>query len=161
MLAGGKKEATLVNAMLLAQEAGLKVHRVPHVSLMPPHPILPWYKPMGHCALRGHPCRMQVLSGHLPNQVTASHGDTCPEPEGLLQVALQGTPHRVTGTVQGSTPVLRELNGVTFKQPAPLVGPLLIYRAKASETNTLPTLTGKLLESPGAREQPEGSPQSA
>ncbi|XP_042729609.1 D-3-phosphoglycerate dehydrogenase [Lagopus leucura] len=100
MLAGGKKEATLVNAMLLAQEAGLKV--------------------------------------------TASHGDTCTEPEGLLQVALQGTPHRVTGTVQGSTPVLRELNGVTFKQPAPLVGPLLIYRAKTSETNTLPTLAGLL-----------------
>ena len=86
-----------------------------------------------------------VTSSH---QVTATHGDTCPEPEGLLQVALQGTPHRVTGTVQGSSPVLRELNGATFKQPAPLVGPLLIYRAKASETNALPTLTGKLLVSP-------------
>uniref|UniRef100_A0A8C9F326 D-3-phosphoglycerate dehydrogenase n=1 Tax=Pavo cristatus TaxID=9049 RepID=A0A8C9F326_PAVCR len=100
MLAGGKKEVTLVNAMLLAQEAGLKV--------------------------------------------TATHGDTSPEPVGLLQVALQGTPHRVTGTVQGSNPVLREFNGATFKQPAPLVGPLLIYRAKASETNTLPTLAGLL-----------------
>lgn len=96
-----------------------------------------------------------------PHQVTASHGDTCTEPEGLLQVALQGTPHRVTGTVQGSTPVLRELNGVTFKQPAPLVGPLLIYRAKTSETNMLPTLAGKLLVSPQAKEQLEGSPQSA
>ncbi|XP_065599503.1 D-3-phosphoglycerate dehydrogenase [Cyrtonyx montezumae] len=100
MLAGGKKEATLVNAMLLAQEAGLKV--------------------------------------------TATHSDTCPEPEGLLQVALQGTSHRVTGTVQGSTPVLRELSGATFKQLAPLVGPLLIYRSKASETSTLPALAGLL-----------------
>ncbi|XP_021259664.1 D-3-phosphoglycerate dehydrogenase isoform X2 [Numida meleagris] len=108
MLAGGKKEVTLVNAMLLAQEAGVKV--------------------------------------------TATHGDTCPEPEGLLQVALQGTPHRVTGTVQGSTPVLQELNGATFKQPAPLVGPLLIYRAKASETSTLPALAG-LLEKAGIQLQ--------
>lgn len=55
MLAGGKKEATLVNAMLLAQEAGLKVLGVPHVSPMPPHPILPWYNPTGRRALRGHP----------------------------------------------------------------------------------------------------------
>ncbi|NXL89601.1 SERA dehydrogenase, partial [Alectura lathami] len=101
MLAGGRqKEVTLVNALLLAQDAGLKV--------------------------------------------TATHSDTSPEPNGLLQVALQGTLHRVVGTVQGSTPVLRELNGATFKQPAPLAGPVLIYRAKASELSTLPTLTGLL-----------------
>ncbi|XP_009953907.1 PREDICTED: D-3-phosphoglycerate dehydrogenase, partial [Leptosomus discolor] len=104
MLAGGaQKEVTLVNALLLAQEAGLKV--------------------------------------------TTTHGDVAPKPDsstGVLQVSLQGTPHRVVGTVQGSTPVLQELNGATFKQPAPLAGPLLIYRAKASEPSTLPTLTGLL-----------------
>lgn len=104
MLAGGvQKEVTLVNALLLAQEAGLKV--------------------------------------------TTSHGDVAPEPDGstgLLQVSLQGTPHRAAGTVQGSTPVLREINGATFKQPAPLAGPILIYRAKASEPNTLPALAGLL-----------------
>ncbi|KFQ14207.1 D-3-phosphoglycerate dehydrogenase, partial [Leptosomus discolor] len=74
-------------------------------------------------------------------------GDVAPKPDsstGVLQVSLQGTPHRVVGTVQGSTPVLQELNGATFKQPAPLAGPLLIYRAKASEPSTLPTLTGLL-----------------
>ncbi|KFU91316.1 D-3-phosphoglycerate dehydrogenase, partial [Chaetura pelagica] len=74
-------------------------------------------------------------------------GDMAPEPDssaGLLQVALQGTSHRATGTVQGSTPVLREINGATFKQPAPLTGPVLIYRAKASEPNTLPVLAGML-----------------
>ncbi|KFQ45294.1 D-3-phosphoglycerate dehydrogenase, partial [Nestor notabilis] len=74
-------------------------------------------------------------------------GDVAPEPDssaGLLQVSLQGTPHRVAGTVQGSTPVLRELNGATFKQPAPLAGPILIYRAKASEPSTLSTLAGLL-----------------
>ncbi|KFZ47357.1 D-3-phosphoglycerate dehydrogenase, partial [Antrostomus carolinensis] len=70
-----------------------------------------------------------------------------PEPDGragLLQVALQGTPHRAAGTVQGSTPVLREINGATFKQPAPLDGPVLIYRAKASEPSALLALTGLL-----------------
>ncbi|NWX52111.1 SERA dehydrogenase, partial [Steatornis caripensis] len=82
-----------------------------------------------------------------PRQVTTTHGDVAPEPDGsagLLQVALQGTSHRAVGTVQGSTPVLRELNGATFKQPAPLAGPLLVYRAKASEPSTLPTLVGLL-----------------
>ncbi|NWR64950.1 SERA dehydrogenase, partial [Bucorvus abyssinicus] len=104
MLAGGaQKEVTLVNALLLAQEAGLKV--------------------------------------------TTTHSDVDPETDGstgLLEVSLPGTPHRAVGTVQGSTPVLRELNGVTFKQPAPLAGPVLIYRAKASEPSTLPVLAGLL-----------------
>ncbi|NWX92347.1 SERA dehydrogenase, partial [Nothoprocta pentlandii] len=104
MLAGGThKEVTLVNALLLAQEAGLKV--------------------------------------------TATHNNLAPEPDGsagLLQVALQGTPHRAAGTVQGSTPVLRELNGATFKQPVPLSGSVLIYRAKAQEPSALPALTGLL-----------------
>uniref|UniRef100_A0A8D0ETW3 D-3-phosphoglycerate dehydrogenase n=1 Tax=Strix occidentalis caurina TaxID=311401 RepID=A0A8D0ETW3_STROC len=105
MLAGGaQKDVTLVNALLLAQEAGLKV--------------------------------------------TTTHGDMAPEPDGsagLLQVSLQGTPHRVVGTVQGSTPVLWEINGATFKQPAPLTGSVLIYRAKGSEPSTalLPGLLGK------------------
>ncbi|KAM4654778.1 D-3-phosphoglycerate dehydrogenase isoform 1-T1 [Amazona ochrocephala] len=105
MLAGGRqKEVTLVNALLLAQEAGLK-------------------------------------------QVATTHRDVAPEPDssaGLLQVSLQGTPHQIAGTVQGSTPVLRELNGATFKQPAPLAGPILIYRAKASELSALSTLAGLL-----------------
>ncbi|XP_053928397.1 D-3-phosphoglycerate dehydrogenase isoform X2 [Cuculus canorus] len=98
-----QKEVTLVNALLLAQEAGLKV--------------------------------------------TTTHGDVAPEPDsstGLLQVSIQGTLHRVAGTVQGSTPVLRELSGATFKQLVPLAGPVLIYRAKATEPNTLPTLAGLL-----------------
>ncbi|NXN92469.1 SERA dehydrogenase, partial [Rhinopomastus cyanomelas] len=104
VLAGGQqKEVTLVNALLLAQEAGLKV--------------------------------------------TTTHSDAAPEPDcsaGLLQVSLQGTPHRAAGSVQGSTPVLREICGAIFKQPAPLAGPILIYRAKASEPSTLSVLSGLL-----------------
>ena len=98
----------------------------------------------------------------LLRQVTTSHGDVAPEPDGstgLLQVSLQGTPHRAAGTVQGSTPVLREINGATFKQPAPLAGPILIYRAKASEPNTLPALAGELPAShPKQGGQPGGTP---
>ncbi|NXQ26706.1 SERA dehydrogenase, partial [Alaudala cheleensis] len=109
MLAGGtQKEVTLVNATLLAQEAGLKV--------------------------------------------TTTHSDVAPEPNsstGLLQVSLQGTPHQVTGTVQGSTPVLQQINGATFQLPAPLSGPVLIYRAKASDTSALVTLTGLLSKAGG------------
>lgn len=84
-------------------------------------------------------------------QVTSTHSDVAPEPDsstGLVQVSLQGTPHQVTGTVQGSTPALRQINGATFKQPAPLSGPLLIYRAKASDTSALATLTGESLWQP-------------
>ncbi|NWS33926.1 SERA dehydrogenase, partial [Polioptila caerulea] len=80
-------------------------------------------------------------------QVTGTHSDVAPEPDsstGLVQVSLQGTPHQVTGTVQGSTPVLRQINGATFKQPAPLSGPVLIYRAKAPDTSALATLAGLL-----------------
>lgn len=87
-----------------------------------------------------------------------------PEPDGstgLLQVSLQGTPHRAAGTVQGSTPVLREINGATFKQPAPLAGPILIYRAKASESSTLPALTGELPMSPPRWGAAWGNPASA
>ncbi|XP_009076221.1 PREDICTED: D-3-phosphoglycerate dehydrogenase, partial [Acanthisitta chloris] len=104
MLSGAaQKEVTLVNATLLAQEAGLKV--------------------------------------------TTTHSDVAPEPDsstGLVQVSLQGTPHRVTGTVQGSTPVLREISGATFQQPGQLSGHLLIYRAKASDPTALSVLTGLL-----------------
>ncbi|NXD04040.1 SERA dehydrogenase, partial [Certhia familiaris] len=74
--------------------------------------------------------------------------DVAPEPDsssGLVQVSLQGSPHQVTGTVLGSTPVLRQINGATFKQPAPLSGPVLIYRAKASDTRLLSKTGGQLL----------------
>lgn len=80
---------------------------------------------------------------------------------GLLQVSLQGTPHQATGTVQGSTPVLQELSGATFKQPAPLCGPVLIYRANASEPSVLPVLTGEFPASPLSRGDSRGDPTSA
>ncbi|XP_019357521.1 PREDICTED: D-3-phosphoglycerate dehydrogenase isoform X1 [Gavialis gangeticus] len=97
LLAGAEqKDVNLVNGLLLAQEAGLK-----------------------------------VTSVHS-NKVPEINSDT-----GLLEVALLGSPCRAVGSVQGSTPVLQELNGATFKQLVPLAGTLLIYRAKASNPSTL------------------------
>uniref|UniRef100_A0A452GHW0 D-3-phosphoglycerate dehydrogenase n=1 Tax=Gopherus agassizii TaxID=38772 RepID=A0A452GHW0_9SAUR len=98
-----QKDVNLVNGLLLAQEAGLKV--------------------------------------------TATHSNVVPElysSDSLLQITLQGTPSRLVGSVQGSTPILQELNGANFKQPVPLTGHLLLYRAKAANTSTLPTVIGLL-----------------
>lgn len=82
------------------------------------------------------------------NKVPELSSDT-----GLLQVALLGSPCRAVGSVQGSTPVLQELNGATFKQLVPLAGTLLIYRAKASNPSTLSAVIGEE-RTPGG---PEGS----
>uniref|UniRef100_A0A8C7EA39 D-3-phosphoglycerate dehydrogenase n=1 Tax=Nothoprocta perdicaria TaxID=30464 RepID=A0A8C7EA39_NOTPE len=98
----------------------------------------------------GKEIAMQIVdmaTGKGLTGTVTTHNNLAPEPDGsagLLQVALQGTPHRAAGTVQGSTPVLRELNGATFKQPVPLSGSVLIYRAKAQEPSALPALTGLL-----------------
>lgn len=91
---------------------------------------------------------MGLLSGHLPSplQVTTTHSNAVPElysGDSLLQVTLQGTPSSLVGSVQGSTPVLQELNGANFKQPVPLTGHLLLYRAKAANASTLPAVIGE------------------
>ncbi|XP_067392454.1 D-3-phosphoglycerate dehydrogenase isoform X2 [Emydura macquarii macquarii] len=98
----GQKDVNLVNGLLLAQEAGLKV--------------------------------------------TATHSEAVPEPDSsdtLLQVAVLGTPYKLVGSLQGSIPVLQELNGATFQQPVPLTGHLLLYRATAASASTLPTVIGE------------------
>ncbi|XP_048354837.1 D-3-phosphoglycerate dehydrogenase [Sphaerodactylus townsendi] len=94
-----QKDVNLVNGLLLAQEAGLKI--------------------------------------------TTTHSDKGTE-EGLLQIAAQGSPCGVVGSVQGSMQVLHELNGAVFKQLVPLTGVLLFYRSKASNASLLPTITGLL-----------------
>ncbi|XP_075772434.1 D-3-phosphoglycerate dehydrogenase isoform X2 [Pelodiscus sinensis] len=98
----GHKHVNLVNALLLAQEAGVKV--------------------------------------------TATEGEAVPEPGGgdsALQLALPGTPFKLVGSLQGSTPVLQELNGAAFPQPVPLAGHLLLYRAPAG-ASPLPAVLGLL-----------------
>ncbi|XP_015278057.1 PREDICTED: D-3-phosphoglycerate dehydrogenase [Gekko japonicus] len=96
-----QKDVNLVNGLLLAQEAGLKI--------------------------------------------TATHGDgTLSSEDGLLQIAAQGSPSSLVGSVQGSMLVLHELNGAVFKQRVPLAGTLLFYRSKASNPGLLSTITGLL-----------------
>uniref|UniRef100_A0A7M4FSJ2 D-3-phosphoglycerate dehydrogenase n=1 Tax=Crocodylus porosus TaxID=8502 RepID=A0A7M4FSJ2_CROPO len=84
-----------------------------------------------------------LLAQEVGLKVTSVHSNKVPEinsDTGLLEVTLLGSPYRAVGSVQGSTPVLQELNGATFKQLVPLAGTLLIYRAKASNPSTLSAL---------------------
>lgn len=77
-------------------------------------------------------------------QITHTHSDRVPAgEEGLLQLAAQGAPIKLVGSVQGIIPVLHELNGAVFKQRIPLTGTLLFYKSKASSASLLPTVIGK------------------
>uniref|UniRef100_A0A8D0L1C5 D-3-phosphoglycerate dehydrogenase n=1 Tax=Sphenodon punctatus TaxID=8508 RepID=A0A8D0L1C5_SPHPU len=83
----------------------------------------------------------------LTGTVTVTHSSAAPglgSGEGQLQITAQGTPYKITGSVQGKTPVLQEINGAIFKQPVPLSGSLLIFRSKASNPSVLPTVIGVL-----------------
>ncbi|XP_074858708.1 D-3-phosphoglycerate dehydrogenase isoform X2 [Carettochelys insculpta] len=88
-----------------------------------------------------------LLAQEAGVQLTATHSAMVPESyrgASLLQLALPGTSTRLVGSVQGSTPVLQELNGATFRQPVPLTGPLLLYRAGAADASPLPAVLGLL-----------------
>lgn len=58
---------------------------------------------------------------------------------------MTGSVYKATGTVQTTVPVLLELNGCAFKQPVPLSGNLLFFRA-ATSPQLLPSVTGKLTD---------------
>nr|XP_012423383.1 PREDICTED: D-3-phosphoglycerate dehydrogenase isoform X2 [Odobenus rosmarus divergens] len=84
--------------------------------------------------------------------VTTSHNSAVPGEqgygEGLLTVALTGTPYQAVGLVQGTTPVLQALNGAVFRPEVPLRRglPLLLFRAQPSNPVMLPTMIGLLAE---------------
>ncbi|XP_074119340.1 D-3-phosphoglycerate dehydrogenase isoform X2 [Sminthopsis crassicaudata] len=88
--------------------------------------------------------------------VTATHNAASPLDhslgDSLLTVSLAGAPYRAVGLVQGTTPVLQELNGAVFRPEVPLRRglPLLFYRAQSSDPELLPTMIGLLAKS-GAR----------
>uniref|UniRef100_A0A5F8GBC1 D-3-phosphoglycerate dehydrogenase n=1 Tax=Monodelphis domestica TaxID=13616 RepID=A0A5F8GBC1_MONDO len=85
--------------------------------------------------------------------VTTTHSPVCPldhsSGDSLLTVSLAGAPYRAVGLVQGTTPVLQELNGAIFKPEVPLRRdlPLLFYRARSSNPELLPTMIGLLAKS--------------
>ncbi|EPY81464.1 D-3-phosphoglycerate dehydrogenase [Camelus ferus] len=85
-------------------------------------------------------------------EVTTSHNPAAPgeqdSGECLLTVALAGAPYQAVGLVQGTTPVLRALNGAVFRPEVPLHQglPLLVFRAQPSSPAMLPTVIGLLTE---------------
>lgn len=54
---------------------------------------------------------------------------------------MNGSVYKASGTVQTAVPVLLELNGSVFRQPVPLSGNLLFFRA-ATSPQLLPSITG-------------------
>lgn len=56
---------------------------------------------------------------------------------------MNGSVYKASGSVQTVVPVLLELNGSVFRQPVPLSGNLLFFRA-ATSPQLLPSVTGKL-----------------
>uniref|UniRef100_A0A452SXU0 D-3-phosphoglycerate dehydrogenase n=1 Tax=Ursus maritimus TaxID=29073 RepID=A0A452SXU0_URSMA len=93
-----------------------------------------------------------VKGKSLAGVVTTSHNPAVPGEqgcgEGLLTVALAGTPYQAVGLVQGTTPVLQALNGAVFRPEVPLRRglPLLLFRAQPSNPVMLPTMIGLLAE---------------
>lgn len=61
----------------------------------------------------------------------------------MLEASVNGSVYKASGTVQTTVPVLLELNGSVFRQPVPLSGNLLFFRAAASP-QLLPSVTGTL-----------------
>ncbi|TSK92896.1 D-3-phosphoglycerate dehydrogenase [Bagarius yarrelli] len=61
----------------------------------------------------------------------------------ILEVSVNGSVYKASGTVQTTVPVLLELNGSVFRQPVPLSGKLLFFRA-ATSPQLLPSVTGVL-----------------
>ncbi|XP_038614271.1 D-3-phosphoglycerate dehydrogenase [Tachyglossus aculeatus] len=84
--------------------------------------------------------------------VTAAHSPACPSDlgsgDGQVAVTLAGAPYHVVGSVQGTTPVLQELNGAVFKPEVPLRRGLnlLLYRAPGLDSLLLPVLIGLLAQ---------------
>uniref|UniRef100_A0A8C7FM99 D-3-phosphoglycerate dehydrogenase n=1 Tax=Oncorhynchus kisutch TaxID=8019 RepID=A0A8C7FM99_ONCKI len=78
------------------------------------------------------------------SQVTRNHsegltqGDSCE-----VEISVNGSSYRATGSVQGGAPVLLELNHSVFRQPVSLTGNLLFFKAAASP-QLLPSVTGLL-----------------
>lgn len=60
-----------------------------------------------------------------------------------MEVSVNGSRYKAVGSVQAGVPVLLELNGSVFRQPVPLTGHLLFFRANCS-TEFLSSITGVL-----------------
>ncbi|MGH0168325.1 UNVERIFIED_CONTAM: hypothetical protein FKN15_057838 [Acipenser sinensis] len=60
-----------------------------------------------------------------------------------VEICANGVSHKVVGSVQGDVPVLLELNGGLFRQPVPLTGNLIFFKALANP-QLVPSVAGVL-----------------
>lgn len=70
------------------------------------------------------------------------HNDSNDREACVVEVSVNGSSCKAVGSVQAGVPVLLELNGSVFRQPVPLSGHLLFFKA-ASSTELLLSITGK------------------
>ncbi|XP_026126992.1 D-3-phosphoglycerate dehydrogenase-like [Carassius auratus] len=63
----------------------------------------------------------------------------------VLEVSVNGSSYKAVGSVQAGLPVLLELNGSVFRQPVPLTGHLLFFKA-ANSTELLLSVTRVLAD---------------
>uniref|UniRef100_A0A672MY24 D-3-phosphoglycerate dehydrogenase-like n=1 Tax=Sinocyclocheilus grahami TaxID=75366 RepID=A0A672MY24_SINGR len=74
--------------------------------------------------------------------VQTDHKDSNEREVCVLEVSVNGSSYTAVGSVQAGVPVLLELNGSVFRQPVPLTGHLLFFKASNS-TELLLSVTGK------------------
>uniref|UniRef100_A0A8K9Y6A9 Phosphoglycerate dehydrogenase n=1 Tax=Oncorhynchus mykiss TaxID=8022 RepID=A0A8K9Y6A9_ONCMY len=75
--------------------------------------------------------------------VTRNHSEGLTQGACEVEISVNGSSYRATGSVQGGVPVLLELNSSVFRQPVSLTGNLLFFKAVASPP-LLPSVTGLL-----------------
>uniref|UniRef100_A0A8C7LML4 D-3-phosphoglycerate dehydrogenase n=1 Tax=Oncorhynchus mykiss TaxID=8022 RepID=A0A8C7LML4_ONCMY len=76
-------------------------------------------------------------------KVTRNHSEGLTQGACEVEISVNGSSYRATGSVQGGAPVLLELNHSVFRQPVSLTGNLLFLKATASP-QLLPSVTGLL-----------------
>ncbi|KAJ8012790.1 hypothetical protein DPEC_G00046530 [Dallia pectoralis] len=77
--------------------------------------------------------------------VTRNHSEGLTESACEVEISVNGSCYRATGSVQGGVPVLLELNRSVFRQSVSLTGNLLFFKASASPL-LLSSLTGILAD---------------
>uniref|UniRef100_A0A9J7ZLN6 Phosphoglycerate dehydrogenase n=1 Tax=Cyprinus carpio carpio TaxID=630221 RepID=A0A9J7ZLN6_CYPCA len=75
--------------------------------------------------------------------VQTDHKDSDEREVCVVEVSVNGSSFTTVGSVQAGVPVLLELNGSVFRQPVPLTGHLLFFKASNS-TELLLSVTGVL-----------------
>uniref|UniRef100_A0A8C2HVW1 D-3-phosphoglycerate dehydrogenase n=1 Tax=Cyprinus carpio TaxID=7962 RepID=A0A8C2HVW1_CYPCA len=75
--------------------------------------------------------------------VQTDHKDSDEREVCVVEVSVNGSSFTTVGSVQAGVPVLLELNGSVFRQPVPLTGHLLFFKASNS-TKLLLSVTGVL-----------------